>query len=622
MCGIAGFLTPRGIDRAEARDVLHSMTSAVCHRGPDDAGEWLDANAGVALGHRRLSVIDLTAAGHQPRISPSERYVLVFNGEIYNHLELRRRLEPCRWEGHSDTETLLVGIERWGLDETLRRAVGMFALALWDRSERVLSLARDRMGEKPLYYGWQGRSFLFGSELKSLRRHPEFVGGVDRRVLTGYVRRGYVTGESTIHTGLYRVPPGAIVQVEARLGASAPAVKRTYWSLSDVVIRAAANRFAGSPDEAVRALEMVLRRAVTRQQLADVPLGAFLSGGIDSSTIVALLRATASGPVRTYTIGFSEQRYDEAAYARAVAAHLGTHHTELYVTPQDALDLIPRLPQTFDEPFADLSQLPTMLVAQLARRDVTVALSGDAGDELFGGYGRYPETVAQWARVARLPWALRRAAAALLRRSVYGEGLAARDIDTFYQYLHASWKGAPAIVLGETAWLDPVDVPSALSAPEERLMFADAVSYLPDDILVKVDRAAMATSLETRVPLLDHEVVEFAWSLPLAIKRRHGVGKWPLKQLLYRYVPPSLVDRPKMGFGVPLEHWLRGPLRAWAEDLLSPDRLRGDGIFDPAPIRRYWREHIDGTRDRHYGLWNILMFQAWHDTIRRERGSS
>lgn len=610
MCGLTGFLSPGGFSQEAATSSLTRMTRAIRHRGPDAAGVWLDADVGVALGHQRLAIVDLTRAGHQPMVSASGRYVIAFNGEIYNHLEIRQRLGQQVWRGHSDTETLLAGIQHWGLEASLRRAVGMFAIALWDREEKCLSLARDRMGEKPLYYGWQSKSFVFGSELKALREHPDFRNTIDRTALALYVRSGYVPTPHSIFSGISKLVPGTILQIRANQFVGHLPEPQAYWRLDDA-IRKDDQRFTGRPEEAVDTLESHLHAAIKQQQVADVPLGAFLSGGIDSSTVVALMQAHSSTPVRTFSIGFDEAGYNEAHHARMVAEHLRTEHTELYVTAQDAMNVIPDLPQIYDEPFADVSQIPTVLVSRLARQHVTVALSGDGGDELFCGYGRYKVYVHTWDRLSRIPFALRQIVQKVLPQGPVAEGLRTASLDAFYQFMNSQWKGFPGLVLGTEPKTYPTSILALLNEPSERMMYADALNYLPDDILVKVDRASMAASLETRIPLLDHRIVEFAWSLPHAIKFRNGVGKWPLKQLLYKYVPQSMVERQKMGFGVPLEHWLRGPLRDWAEDLLSEDRLRSEGFFDPAPVRAEWRRHLSKKQDRHYGLWTILMFQAW-----------
>jgi asparagine synthase (glutamine-hydrolysing) len=610
MCGLVGFWSPSPRSPEDCSAILGRMKDALRHRGPDDDGVWIDADAGLALGHRRLAVIDLSPAGHQPMLSDSGRYVVVFNGEVYNHIELRRQLPPTPWRGSSDTETLLAAIEHWGIEGALRAAVGMFALALWDTRARTLTLARDRLGEKPLYYGVHGGTLLFASELKALAEHPEFSRRIDPAAVAHYVRRGYVRGAQSIFAGIRRLVPGTIVSFQ---DVADPGTLSRYWDVAQIVARAASEPFSGTPDEAVDELERLIAQAVAGQRLSDVPLGAFLSGGVDSSTIVALMQASARSPVKTFSIGFAESPYDESAHARSVAAHLGTEHVELTVTPREALDVIPRLPVIYDEPFADPSQIPTVLLAGLARREVTVALSGDGGDELFCGYERYATVDRLWRRLRPLPaWGRRLIGRALPR--VLQQAVAARDVDALYEYYNSQWKDRPALVRAG-ARIEPFVPPLAPASVEDaraRGMYADLGDYLPDDILVKVDRASMAASLETRVPLLDHRIVEFSWSLPIELRAHRGVGKWPLKQVLYRHVPRGLVDRPKQGFGVPLESWLKGPLLEWAEDLLSPRKLAVHGLLDEKAVRAEWLLHLSGSRDRHYGLWTVLMFQAWY----------
>ena len=645
MCGIAGFLEPAGFPVAEGEARARAMADRLVHRGPDDEGVWCDGETGVGLAHRRLSILDLSPSGHQPMTSASGRFVTVFNGEIYNYSAIRTELEERagarEWRGHSDTEVLLAAFEAWGVEATLARAVGMFAIAVWDRRERSLSLARDRMGEKPLYYGWQNGAFLFGSELKALRAHPAFVGVVDRRALTLLLRYAYVPAPYSIHEGIAKLPPGTVLTLAQ--GAREPVV-HPYWTLRDAVERGRQAPFRGSETEAVDTLEAKLREAVGLQMVADVPLGAFLSGGVDSSTVVALMQAQSSRPVRTFTIGFNEKAWNEAHYAKAVATHLGTDHTELYVSPEDVLAVVPGLPRYYDEPFADASQIPTILVARLARQHVTVSLSGDAGDELFGGYSRYFMARSLWDRVGRIPAPLRGAVARglagmtpatwdRLGRPVAGllpagwrnrplgvrahqaaEILSARSPEDIFHGIVSHWHDPAAAVIGgvepptvltdRSGW-PPVD------GFEQRMMYLDALSYLPDDVLAKVDRAAMTTSLETRVPLLDHRIVEFAWTLPLHLKIRDGRGKWILRGVLDRYVPRDLIERPKIGFGVPLAAWLRTSLRDWAEDLLDESRLRQEGYFEPGLVRRKWEEHQTGGQNWHHCLWNVLMFQAW-----------
>ena len=648
MCGIAGFLNLNvaviGFDPAAAQ----RMADRIRHRGPDDEGVWSDADAGVALAHRRLSILDLSRAGHQPMLSVNGRWVLAYNGEIYNHLELRKLLQAeaaaPNWRGHSDTETLLAAIQAWGVDETLKRSVGMFALALWDRSERTLWLARDRIGEKPMYYGWQRDTFLFGSELKALRAHPVFNASVDRDALALLLRFNYIPAPHSIYAGIRKLPPGTWLKLEAGQREVEPI---SYWSLAEVAERGAANPFAGSEAEALDALELRLGSAVRRQMIADVPLGVLLSGGIDSTLVTALMQTNSTHPVRTFTIGFEEREYDEATHARAVAAHLRTDHTELRFSANDALTLIPQLPTIYDEPFADSSQLPTHLVMELAQEHVTVALSGDGGDEFFGGYNRYFFAPRVWRNIAWIPAALRRAigagvtalpvavvnrlAGSLARRAgialpgdkVHKLGLRMRNVkslDDLYVALVTEWPDAAGMVVDGRIppnLLDRRDAWPQLRDPVSRMMALDGLTYLPDDILVKVDRASMAVSLETRAPFLDRDVVEFAWTLPISMKLRDGRGKWLLRQLLDRHVPRALVERPKMGFGIPLDGWLRGPLREWAEDLLSEERLKREGYLHPASVRATWDRHVRGEGSFGYRMWSVLMFQAWLENLRR-----
>jgi asparagine synthase (glutamine-hydrolysing) len=615
------------------------MGCAIEHRGPDDAGSWSDVDSGIGIVHRRLSILDLSSAGHQPMVSVSGRFVIAFNGEIYNHLDLREELERVgagstavgKWRGHSDTETLLAGIERWGVKLALKKAVGMFAFALWDREANRLFLARDRIGEKPLYYGWQQGTFLFGSELKSLRVHPSFKGEIDRGAITLFMRHSYIPAPYTIYRSIHKLTPGCLLEVKLGcnqiLGQPEP-----YWSIADAIAVGRATPFAGNEREATDALEELLRHAVRGQMMSDVPLGAFLSGGVDSTTVVALMQAQSERPVKTFTIGFNEESYNEAAHAKGVARHLGTEHTELYVTPEQALRVIPNLPSLYDEPFSDTSQIPTFLLSELTRQHVTVSLSGDGGDELFGGYDRYSNASRWRSRIPSHFSSLKKIVghAAKLggvfdaRRSelwdLLRELLISETNAEFYLPRVSHWKRPDLLVVdGYEPLTAFTDTRRALHTSDflQDMMALDTVTYLPDEILVKVDRAAMGVSLETRIPMLDHRVVEFAWRLPLSMKVQGGQGKWILRQVLNRYVPKELIERPKMGFGVPIDSWLRGPLREWADALIDEARLRHEGFFNPALIRQKWDEHLSGTRNWQYHLWDVLMFQAW---LEKERG--
>lgn len=645
---------------------LFRMTNELRHRGPDDFGFWSDLTNNISFGHRRLSIVDLSAAGHQPMQSVNGRFVIAFNGEIYNHMDCRASLSnTVVWRGHSDTETLLAGFEAWGVEAMLRKAVGMFAFALWDKKEKTLTLARDRFGEKPLYYGWVGRgsnaAFVFGSELKALRAYPGFDNPVSREALSLYMRFTYVPAPHTIHHKIFKLEPGCMLTIRGNLPLAPNAPLRPpadhgglslrrWWSLSEVVQAGAQHPITDETD-GVQALEQRLADAVRLQSLADVPLGAFLSGGIDSSTIVALMQQQAMRPIKTFTVGFDEAGFDESPQARAVAQHLGTDHTELFVTAAEAQAVIPHLPHMYDEPFADSSQIPTHLVCKAARQQVTVALSGDGADELFGGYNRYFWGPRIFSRLSWLPYPARQVLGAAIR-SVPSAGWDAlsrplntllpghqgisragdkahklasrltsvRNLDDLYKSLVSEWQDPAVVVKGNhgLSFLSMLDdpLPSQGAAQSQlRMMYHDSMTYLPDDILCKVDRAAMATSLETRVPFLDHRVAELAWQLPLHMRIRGNEGKWALRQVLYKYVPRELIDRPKAGFSIPVGQWLRGPLREWAEGLLCEARLRREGYFYPAPIRQVWLEHLSGRHDWTARLWTVLMFQAWLETV-------
>ncbi|HTQ75725.1 MAG TPA: asparagine synthase (glutamine-hydrolyzing) [Burkholderiales bacterium] len=644
MCGVVGFITPKSL---VAPSLITDMASALSHRGPDDSGYWLDESMGVALGHRRLSIVDLSPAGHQPMQSRSGRYVLAFNGEVYNFREIRKELESASsenaisWRGHSDTEVMLEAINIWGFQAALKKFAGMFAIALWDREERTLYLARDRLGEKPLYYGEIDGSFVFGSELKALRLFPGSGLEIDRRALALFMQFQYIPSPHSIYRGIHKLEPGAFLSVRAtEAGAFALSSPRRYWAI-DMTGRGG-ERIHIDEGSLVEELHALLQDSVKRQMVSDVPLGAFLSGGIDSSTIVALMQAQSSRPVRTFTIGFREESFNEAQHAKAVAQHLGTEHTEFYVTPEEAAAVIPRLPEIYDEPFADSSQIPTYLVSRLTRQYVTVSLSGDGGDELFAGYPRYVFSEILWNRIRWLPRWVRRGASKVLqgpsakswdrllgraipsrlRSSVSGhrihrlaEVLRCANFNDMYVRLVSLGAYADSIVLdvareSRANAVKNVEEDSYLN----RMRRFDIEQYLPDDLLVKVDRASMSVALESRAPMLDHRLVEFAWKLPRHVLVRDGVGKWILRQVLDRYVPRKVVERPKAGFGIPIGQWLRSNLREWAEHLLAEETIRRHGVLDPGPVRRTWSEHLSGTHDRQVYLWSVLMLQAWLET--------
>lgn len=639
MCGIAGFLSGKNIENAE--QILKSMGEEISHRGPDDFGVWCDVEEGIGFSHRRLSILDLSPLGHQPMQSVSARYMMIFNGEIYNHLEIRDNLEKeygsIEWRGHSDTETILKSIDLKGIKETVISLVGMFAIALWDKENKELTLVRDRMGEKPLYYGWQGETFLFGSELKSFKIHSSFVNEIDKNALSLYFRYNYVPAPYSIYKGINKLIPGSILTISLK----SPNEKvEKYWDLHTVVQKEGVNN--DDETNSIDKLEKLLKDSIDKQMLSDVPLGAFLSGGIDSSLIVGIMQSISEKPIKTFTIGFNEQKFNEAEFAKKIATYLGTDHTELYINPDDCLNVIPQLPHIYDEPFSDSSQIPTFLVTKLAKEKVTVALSGDAGDELFAGYNRYILANNTWSKLNKMPLFLRSIISSIIlafsadswnfiyaniramipskyRMENFGDKihksafvLNSKNLNELYNRLISHWTEEDNLVKGSDI-LPLLDLNKFNTHSDiESMMALDSLTYLPDDILVKVDRAAMSNSLETRVPFLDHRIVELAWKTNMKYKIKNGQGKWILRQILYKYVPKELIERPKMGFGVPIDSWLRGPLKNWAEDLLDEKQLIEDGILNPEPILKKWKEHLSGKRNWQYHLWDVLMFQAWY----------
>jgi asparagine synthase (glutamine-hydrolysing) len=640
MCGIAGFLTVASSGRArELADVSSAMDRSLQYRGPDDRGIWIDEEAGVALVHRRLSILDLSPAGHQPMASADGRFVIIYNGEVYSYQPIAAELSARghKFNGHSDTEVIVNAFAVNGIEATLKRMIGMFAIALWDRRHRCLTLIRDRLGIKPLYWAKFGELFLFGSELKALRAHPGWTVQIDRNAVAAFMRHNYVPAPHTIYQGVHKLEPGTILTLPWR---GEPKVSR-FWNARAVAHDGVLNPLDGSDADLTEQLETLLQDAVARRMIADVPLGAFLSGGVDSSTVVALMQQARLGKVRTFSIGFEIPGYNEAPHAAAVASHLATDHTELTVTSQQALDLIPRLPEIYDEPFADSSQIPTYLVSAMTRKHVTVALSGDGGDELFAGYNRYQLTERFWQALSLMPRAMRNTVASLLtmiRPDVWTSIAAALPArlrppqagdkvhkaaavfrldspDALYRRLVSHWDPSEIMLQAREPLSIIDDKKIAQEFPDllERMQFLDLVTYLPDDILTKVDRASMAVALEARVPLLDHRVVEFAWRLPRNAKVRNRTAKWLLRQVLYRHVPPALIERPKMGFGIPLSEWLRGPLRTWAETLLNESRLADAALLDHKVVRRFWQEHLEGGRNWQYLLWNVLMLEAWRE---------
>lgn len=638
MCGISGYLSNKQLDH---RNILSNMGDSIEHRGPDAFGIWFDENSGIGLSHRRLAILDLTPTGSQPMESKQGRYVIVFNGEIYNYLELKKELSEfgnISWKGTSDTEIILYGFEIWGVERTINKLIGMFAIALWDKINKELILIRDRIGEKPLYYGWQGSTFIFGSELKPFHKHPDFKKEISLDALGDYFKYNYVPSGKCIFNGIQKLEPGNYCKVSLR---NPEIIKKAYWNLSKNSLNQETD-LSHKNESSINRLDILLTDAIGKQMVSDVPLGAFLSGGVDSSTIVALMQKQSNRAVKTFSIGFNEEGYDEAVYAKKVAKHIGTDHTEMYVSPSETRNVIPLLPHIYDEPFSDSSQIPTFLVSKLAKTQVTVSLSGDAGDELFGGYNRYLMVNNAWNKLSILPKTVRKS---------LGQFLLKNDVESLNKFYNKYEKFIPlkfrfsnfgdkmhkiALLLDSTTsselydgFISHWDTNEILRTKQvskiynlddleglsfiEQMMLVDAKTYLPDDILVKVDRAAMANSLETRVPFLDHRVVEFALSLPLNLKIRNGKGKWILREVLYKYVPKELIERPKMGFGIPLDSWLRGPLKDWAKDLLSYQNLDKHGLLNNEIIHKKLDEHFSGNKNWHYHIWDVLMFQAWYN---------
>lgn len=646
MCGINGFLTSFQSQEINLNNALVECTNTISHRGPDSFGSWVDKEKGIYLAHRRLSILDLTPNGAQPMMSHNGRYVICLNGEIYNHIDLRNQLEQNKdikitWKGSSDTETLINCIEYWGVKQTLENVNGMFALALWDNETNQLTIARDKFGEKPLYYGWQNKTFFFSSELKPIKSNPLFEARINRKALGLFVKYAYIPCPFSIYCDIQKLEPGTYLTVSLE---SKKLINNVYWSSLDIVKKKSENTFTGGKYEAIERLNNILTKAIEKQMISDVPLGAFLSGGVDSSTIVGIMQHLSDVPIKTFSIGFESKNYNEAVFAKKVAEHLGTDHTELYITENDALKVVPHLSHLYDEPFADSSQIPTYLVSHLAREKVTVSLSGDAADELFGGYNRYLLTIRLWKKISMIPLPIRKFFSKellrvkpqtyniLVKRITFGKSLynqsnigdkihkalgilASNSYFELYDKLVSSWNNPSSIVVG----YQPSDlikndeyIKIMKLDPISQMMAIDLITYLPDDILCKVDRAAMGVSLETRVPYLDHNVMEFAWSLPLNYKIHQNKSKWILREVLYKYVPKELIERPKMGFGVPLDSWLRGELRDWAEALLDEKRLLREGFFNPKPIREKWEEHLSGKRNWHHQLWVILMATLMH----------
>ena len=648
MCGFVGFLKPKRFSADIGKQYLTRMMNNITHRGPDDSGFWLDERQGIGIGHRRLSILDLTLAGHQPMISSSGRFVIAFNGEIYNHFEIRKKLEKknINWRGHSDTETLLAGFESWGIKETIETCIGMFAFVIWDTQKNNLTLARDRVGEKPLYYGWQGTGenacFFFGSELKAFKAHPLFSKEIDREAVGRFITYGYVPAPHSIFKGIKKLEPGQMLTVSPMR--REPKIT-TYWSFSDVALASTQNSLMIDENSAIAGLDELLISAVNQQMISDVPVGAFLSGGIDSSTIVSLMQASSSQAVKTFSIGFNEHSYNEADAAKNIANFLGTDHTELYVTPKEALDIIPKLPHIYCEPFADSSQIPTILISALASQNVKVSLSGDGGDEVFGGYNRYTLTNVLWDKISKLPLGLRQFFVSLIYRvspqtldllfkllqpflpnslllNNFGEKmhkagriLPSQNLEELYAGLTTSWN--PAEIGFSNLNLND-EMSAIISSMHqlndvEKMMVLDSIKYLPNDILVKLDRGSMSQSLETRAPFLDHRVIEFAWRIPQSLKLKNNTSKWLLREILHKRVPKEIVNRPKMGFGIPIDVWLRGPLKDWAAELLNKSRLQNEGFFDAEIVQKKWKQHLSEERNFQHQLWNVLMFNSWYE---------
>ncbi len=652
MCGITGIINLDTFTMESLRKICLQMTNSLRHRGPDDAGAWTDSQGLVALGHRRLSILDLSPEGHQPMLSATGRFVISYNGEVYNYIDIRKRLEELGqapiFGGHSDTEVMLAAIEAWGLEKAVQEFNGIFAFAIWDQKESRLSLVRDRVGVKPLYYGWAGKSFVFGSELKSLRQHPHFDNRIDRRVLALYFRHNYIPAPHSIYEKVFKLEPGKILTISSdarRLDKLSPLQSKTYWSAQKIWRGGALNSWQGDERTAVDSLETILVDAVKSQMISDVPLGAFLSGGIDSSVVTALMQSSSSQPVKTFSIGFHEAGYNEAVFAKNIADYLGTNHTELYVTDEQAQDVIPLLPTIYDEPFADVSQIPTYLVSKLAREHVTVSLSGDGGDELFNGYSRYIAVERLWRLANVQPEILKQLVGILIRQlPVKALDVLAYPLNTIFKALgyhdrkignrlkkyaglfsqssrmeiyrtyisYSSSSENPVLGGKEPTTVFSKNIDANNSFDYFQLMaLLDILTYLPDDILVKVDRASMAVALEARVPFLDHRIVEFAAVVPTNMKIRAGSGKWIIKEILKKYIPLELTERPKMGFGVPVGEWLRGPLKTWCQDLLNQSEISDECVLDANLIQRLWKQHSSHEWDRSEQLWGILMFRAW-----------